>query len=139
MTPQAGDVHWKLTGETVIGIGEASGILPIDVNTNNYDETLMERFNSKILDKKIPWRVQSILPSVIQVGEKAGTLSIEGAKLLDPTGHLQPGIPLCPPEGDAITGMIATNSLSERSGNVSAGTSVFLMAVLEKPLSKPYT
>lgn len=139
LTTLAGYVHWKLTGEKVLGIGEASGILPIDVNTNNYDEALMELFNSKILDKKIPWRVQSILPSVIQVGEKAGTLSIEGAKLLDPTGHLQPGIPLCPPEGDAITGMIATNSVSERSGNVSAGTSVFLMAVLEKPLSKPYT
>ena len=138
LTTLAGYVHWKLTGRKVLGIGEASGILPIDSETKDYDEVLIEQFNTRLLERHIPWRLQNILPSVIQVGEKAGTLSKEGARLLDPTGQLQAGIPLCPPEGDAITGMIATNSVSERSGNVSAGTSVFLMAVLEKPLSKPY-
>lgn len=138
LTTLAGYVHWKLTGNKDLGIGEASGILPIDVKTNDYDEILIERFNSLLIDRNIPWRLQDILPSVVQVGEKAGTLSKEGARLLDPAEQLQSGIPLCPPEGDAITGMIATNSISERSGNVSAGTSVFLMAVLEKPLSRPY-
>ena len=138
LTTLAGYVHWKLTGQKVLGIGEASGILPIDSETKDYDEGLIGLFNSLLHERNIPWKLQNILPSVIQVGENAGTLSQEGARLLDPTGQLQAGIPLCPPEGDAITGMIATNSVSERSGNVSAGTSVFLMAVLEKPLSKPY-
>lgn len=138
LTTLAGYVHWKLTGEKVLGIGEASGILPIDVNTKDYDEALIEHFNEQILERDIPWKLRSILPAVVQVGDVAGRLSTEGAKLLDPTGHLEPGIPFCPPEGDAITGMIATNSVSERCGNVSAGTSVFLMAVLEKQLSKPY-
>ncbi len=138
LTTLAGYVHWKLTGRKVLGIGEASGILPVDSKTKNYDEGMIELFNFQLVERNIPWKLQDIIPAVIQAGESAGTLTQEGARLLDPTGQLQPGIPLCPPEGDAITGMVATNSVSERSGNVSAGTSVFLMAVLEKPLSKPY-
>ncbi len=138
LTTLEGYVHWKLTGQKVVGIGEASGILPIDSQTRNYDENMVRLFNLQLEQRGVPWKLQDILPAVVQVGENAGKLTKQGAKLLDPTGTLKPGIPLCPPEGDAITGMIATNSISERSGNVSAGTSVFLMAVLEKPLSKPY-
>lgn len=138
LTTLAGYVHWKLTGRKVLGIGEASGILPIDSKTKDYDQNMIELFNMELDQRNVSWRLQNIMPAVVQVGENAGTLTEEGAKLLDPSGNLQPGIPLCPPEGDAITGMIATNSVSECSGNISAGTSVFLMAVLEKPLSKPY-
>ena len=138
LTTLAGYVHWKLTGRKVVGIGEGSGILPIDSQTKDYDKSMIEQFNMELDQRNVSWRLQDILPAVIQVGENAGTLTEEGAKLLDPTGKLQAGIPLCPPEGDAITGMVATNSVSECSGNISAGTSVFLMAVLEKPLSKPY-
>ena len=138
LTTLEGYVHWKLTGRKVLGIGEASGVLPVDSLTKDYDENMVRLFNLELAQRNIPWKLQDILPAIVQVGENAGTLTKQGAKLLDPTGALKPGIPLCPPEGDAITGMIATNSVSEGSGNVSAGTSVFLMAVLEKPLSKPY-
>ena len=138
LTTLEGYVHWKLTGRKVLGIGEASGVLPVDSLTKDYDENMVKLFNLELAQRNIPWKLQDILPAIVQVGENAGTLTKQGAKLLDPTGALKPGIPLCPPEGDAITGMIATNSVSEGSGNVSAGTSVFLMAVLEKPLSKPY-
>lgn len=137
-TTLAGYVHWKLTGQKVLGVGEASGMFPIDSTTNDYDAHKIELFNEQIKTEDIPWKLQDILPKVLVAGETAGVLTEEGAKLLDPEGQLQAGIPLCPPEGDAGTGMVATNSVAERTGNVSAGTSVFAMIVLEKALSKVY-
>ncbi len=137
-TTLAGYVHWKLTGQKVLGVGEASGMFPIDSKTNAYDERMIGLFNQWLAVEKIPWKIQDILPKVLVAGDSAGILTEEGAKLLDPTGQLQAGIPLCPPEGDAGTGMVATNSVAERTGNVSAGTSVFAMIVLEKALSKLY-
>jgi sugar (pentulose or hexulose) kinase len=137
-TTLAGYVHWKLTGQKVLGVGEASGMFPIDSKTNNYDARMLKAFNAKLKTKKFQWKIEDILPKVLMAGDAAGTLTQEGAKLLDPTGQLPAGIPLCPPEGDAGTGMVATNSVAERTGNVSAGTSVFAMIVLEKPLSKLY-
>jgi sugar (pentulose or hexulose) kinase len=138
LTTLAGYVHWKLTGQKILGVGEASGMFPIDSKTNDYDKGRIELFNKKLKEENIPWKLQDILPKVLVAGDNDGVLTIEGAKLLDPTGQLQAGIPLCPPEGDAGTGMVATNSVAERTGNVSAGTSVFAMIVLEKPLSKLY-
>ncbi|MFW5943211.1 MAG: xylulokinase [Chloroflexota bacterium] len=138
LTTLAGYVHWKLTGQKVLGVGEASGMFPIDSQTNDYDAEMMQLFNERLKAENISWKIQDILPKVLVAGESAGVLSEEGARLLDPTGQLQAGIPLCPPEGDAGTGMVATNSVAERTGNVSAGTSVFTMIVLEKPLSKVY-
>ena len=137
-TTLAGYVHWKLTGQKVLGVGEASGMFPIDSRTNNYDARMLKAFNAKLKLKKIRWKLEDILPKVLMAGDAAGTLTQEGAQLLDPTGQLPAGIPLCPPEGDAGTGMVATNSVAERTGNVSAGTSVFAMIVLEKPLSRLY-
>ncbi len=138
LTTLAGYVHWKLTGQKVLGVGEASGMFPIDSKTNDYDEGMLKQFNERLAAEKLPWKLQDILPRVLLAGEAAGVLTVEGARLLDPTGGLQAGIPLCPPEGDAGTGMVATNSVAERTGNVSAGTSVFAMIVLEKALSKVY-
>lgn len=138
LTTLAGYVHWKLTGEKVMGIGEASGMFPIDSKINNYDGHLLGLLDQKLKLDGIAWKIQDILPKVLVAGESAGFLSEQGAKLLDPSGQLQAGIPLCPPEGDAGTGMVATNSVAERTGNVSAGTSVFAMIVLEKALSKLY-
>lgn len=138
LTTLAGYVHWKLTGQKVLGVGEASGMFPIDSNTNHFDEGMIGQFNENIAAKNIPWKVQDILPEVLVAGDDAGLLTEEGAKLLDPTGQLQADAPLCPPEGDAGTGMVATNSVAQRTGNVSAGTSVFAMIVLEKALSKLY-
>ena len=138
LTTLAGYVHWKLTGQKMLGVGEASGMFPIDSSTNHFDEGMIGLFNKQIAGKNISWKVQNILPEVLVAGEDAGALTSDGAKLLDPTGQLQPGIPLCPPEGDAGTGMVATNSVAQRTGNVSAGTSVFAMIVLEKALSKLY-
>jgi len=138
LTTLAGYVHWKLTGQKVVGVGEASGIFPIDSRTNDYDEHKLELFNEQLKAENIAWKLQDILPKALLAGEAAGVLTEEGARLLDPTGQLQAGIPLCPPEGDAGTGMVATNSVAERTGNVSAGTSVFAMIVLEKALSKLY-
>jgi sugar (pentulose or hexulose) kinase len=138
LTTLAGYVHWKLTGQKVLGVGEASGMFPIDSNTNDYDKARLEMFNKRLEAENIPWKLQDILPKVLVAGDNAGVLTEEGAKLLDPTGQLQANIPLCPPEGDAGTGMVATNSVAERTGNVSAGTSVFAMIVLEKALSKLY-
>jgi sugar (pentulose or hexulose) kinase len=134
----AGYVHWKLTGQKVLGVGEASGMFPIDSKTNNYDQRMIASFNQRLKPENIAWKLQDILPKVLAAGEAAGVLTEEGARLIDPTGQLRAGIPLCPPEGDAGTGMVATNSVAERTGNVSAGTSVFAMIVLEKPLSKVY-
>ena len=134
----AGYVHWKLTGQLVLGVGEASGVFPIDSQANDYDAGKIALFNGRVESKNFPWRLQDILPRVLTAGDHAGNLSPEGARLLDPSGQLAAGIPLCPPEGDAGTGMVATNSVAERTGNVSAGTSVFAMIVLEKALSKVY-
>lgn len=138
LTTLAGYIHWKLTGKKVLGIGEASGMFPIDIETKNYNQKMVEIFDNLIEDKKYPWKLNEILPNVLMAGENAGTLTEEGARLLDPTGKLEAGIPLCPPEGDAGTGMTATNSVTQRTGNVSAGTSVFAMVVLEKELSRVY-
>jgi sugar (pentulose or hexulose) kinase len=138
LTTLAGYVHWKLTGQKVMGIGEASGMFPIDSKINDYDAGRIEQFNGLLKAENISWKLQDILPKVLVAGDAAGVLTAEGAKLIDPTGGLQAGIPLCPPEGDAGTGMVATNSVAVRTGNVSAGTSVFAMIVLEKALSKLY-
>ena len=129
---------WKLTGEKTTGVGDASGIFPIDSNTNDYDQTMMDKFEALIASENYPWKTKDILPKVLVAGEKAGTLTEEGAKWLDPTGNLKAGIPLAPSEGDAGTGMVATNAVAPRTGNVSAGTSTFAMLVVEKPLSKVY-
>lgn len=136
ITTLAGYVHWKLTGEKVLGVGDASGMFPIDSTTRNWNKEMLAKFDELVAPKGYPWKVEDILPKVLVAGEKAGTLTEEGAKLLDPTGKLQAGIPVCPPEGDAGTGMAATNSVRVRTGNVSAGTSVFAMVVLEKALEK---
>lgn len=138
LTTLAGYVHWKLTGEKVLGVGEASGMFPIDSKTNDYDATMLALYNQRLAAANIPWELEDILPRVLAAGDAAGVLTQEGARLLDPTGKLQAGVPLCPPEGDAGTGMVATNSVAERTGNVSAGTSVFAMIVLEKALSRLY-
>jgi len=135
-TTLAGYVHWKLTEEKVLGVGEASGMFPIDSKINDYDASKVELFDKRLAAINIRWKLRDIFPKVLVAGDPAGLLTAEGAKLLDPTGQLQAGIPLCPPEGDAGTGMVATNSVAERTGNVSAGTSVFAMIVLEKELSK---
>ncbi|MBO6012401.1 MAG: FGGY-family carbohydrate kinase [Bacteroidales bacterium] len=137
LTTLAGYIHWRLTGEKVLGIGDASGMLPIDSTTKNYDATMVKKFNDLIADKGYPWKVEDILPKCLVAGENAGYLTEHGAHRLDVTGHLKPGCPLCPPEGDAGTGMTATNAVKQRTGNVSAGTSSFSMIVLEKELSKP--
>jgi len=135
-TTLAGYVHWKLTGQKVLGIGDASGMFPIDSQTNDYDASKIKLFNERLGAEKIGWKLPDIFPKVLVAGDAAGVLTEEGARLLDPAGQLQNGIPLCAPEGDAGTGMVATNSVAERTGNVSAGTSVFAMIVLEKELSK---
>jgi len=137
-TTLAGYVHWKLTGQKVLGVGEASGMFPIDSKTNDYDKRMVGQFNEQLKAENIPWKLEDILPKVLVAGDAAGVLTEEGAKLLDPSGQLTAGIALCPPEGDAGTGMVATNSVAERTGNVSAGTSVFAMIVLENALSKLY-
>ena len=137
LTTLAGYIHWRLTGEKVLGIGDASGMLPIDSKTKNYDATMVQKFNDLIAPKGYPWKLEDILPKCLVAGENAGYLTAHGAQRLDVTGHLKPGCPLCPPEGDAGTGMTATNAVKQRTGNVSAGTSSFSMIVLEKELSKP--
>ncbi len=137
-TTLAGYVHWKLTGERVVGVGEASGMFPIDTATGDFNEKMIAQFDGLIADKNFPWKLRDIMPKVLTAGENAGVLSEEGAALLDPDGKLQAGIPFCPPEGDAGTGMAATNSVAKRTGNVSAGTSVFGMVVLENELKMVY-
>ena len=137
-TTLAGYVHWKLTGKKVLGVGEASGMFPIDVKEKQFHKGMIDTFDALVAEKGYPWKLSGILPDVLLAGEDAGALTEEGAKLLDPSGNLKAGVPLCPPEGDAGTGMVATNSVAPRTGNVSAGTSVFAMVVLEKELSKVY-
>ena len=138
LTTLAGWIHYLLTGEKVLGVGDASGMMPIDSDTCTYDASMVSAFDNLIADKKFPWKLADILPRVLVAGENAGYLTEKGAALLDPEGDLEPGCPLCPPEGDAGTGMAATNSVRARTGNVSAGTSIFSMIVLEKPMSKVY-
>lgn len=137
-TTLAGYIHWQLTGQKVLGIGDASGMLPIDPETKDYSAEMVDKFNKLIAPKGYSWTLLDIFPKVLQAGENAGFLTEEGAKRLDISGHLKPGIPMCPPEGDAGTGMVATNAVRQRTGNVSAGTSSFSMIVLDKDLSRPY-
>jgi len=137
-TTLAGYIHWMLTGRKVLGVGEASGMFPIDIATGQFDAGMVEKFDAAIADKGFTWKLLDIFPKVLTAGEEAGTLTEEGAALLDVSGELMAGVPLCPPEGDAGTGMVATNSVARRTGNVSAGTSVFSMVVLEKELSRVY-
>lgn len=132
----SGYVHYKMTGRRVLGVGDASGMFPIDSATNQFDSSMLAQFEGKIASYGFPWKLAELLPDVLTAGENAGYLTEDGARLLDETGALKPGIPLCPPEGDAGTGMVATNSVAQRTGNVSAGTSVFAMVVLEEALSK---
>lgn len=136
MTTLAGYVHYMLTGVNALGVGDASGMFPIDSETNHYDAAMLEKFDEIVASRHLPWRLEDLLPKVLTAGEKAGELTPEGAKRLD--GLLTPGIPFAPAEGDAGTGMTATNAVAPRTGNVSAGTSVFSMVVLEKPLEKVY-
>ena len=138
LTTLAGYIHWFLTGERVLGIGDASGMLPIDPQTRDYSSVMIDKFDKLVAGKGYQWKLADILPKVLLAGENAGFLTPDGAKRLDVSGHLKAGIPLCPPEGDAGTGMVATNAVKPRTGNVSAGTSSFSMIVLEKDLSKPY-
>lgn len=137
-TTLAGYIHWKLTGRKVMGVGEASGMFPIDIATGDFDANMVEKFDKLVADKGFAWNLKGILPEVLPAGAEAGFLTEEGAKLLDPTGGLQAGVPMCPPEGDAGTGMTATNSVRVRTGNVSAGTSIFAMVVLEEDLKDYY-
>lgn len=138
MTTLAGYIHWLLTGSKALGIGDASGMFPIDERTQNYSEAMVKQFDDLISHKGYPWQLSDILPAVHTSGEQAGTLTAIGASILDQSKNLQPGIPFCPPEGDAGTGMVATNSVRKRTGNVSVGTSVFAMIVLDKKLSNVY-
>ena len=137
-TTLAGYIHWKLSGRKVLGVGEASGMFPIDIATGKFDAKMVQQFDDITADKNFDWKLLDIFPEVLTAGEEAGTLTEEGAKLLDVSGTLEAGALMCPPEGDAGTGMVATNSVARRTGNVSAGTSVFSMVVLEKELSKVY-
>ncbi|MHA7987364.1 xylulokinase [Rathayibacter sp. CAU 1779] len=132
LTTLAGYVHWKLTGCRVLGVGDASGMFPIDSATGTYDADLLARFDALTAGSDL---LADLLPEVLSAGDPAGELTAEGAALLDPSGALRPGIPLCPPEGDAGTGMVATNAVAPRTGNVSAGTSIFAMVVLERALA----
>ena len=135
-TTLAGYAHWMLTGEKVLGLGDASGVMPIVSDKCYYNTAMMDQFDALIASRNLPWKLRDIIPAVLPAGANAGYLTAEGAAFLDPAGDLQPGVPFCPPEGDAGTGMTATNSVAERTGNVSAGTSVFAQIVLEKDLSK---
>lgn len=138
ITTLAGYIHWRLTGECVMGVGEASGMFPIDSQTNDYDQRMLAAFDDLAEPYGFTWRLKDLLPKVLVAGQSAGVLSEAGARLLDPSGALKSGIPMAPPEGDAGTGMIATDSVALRTGNVSAGTSIFAMVVLERPLRRMY-
>ncbi|MFZ1115658.1 MAG: FGGY-family carbohydrate kinase [Propionibacteriaceae bacterium] len=136
LTTLAGYVHWQLTGEKVLGIGDASGMFPIDIASGGYDTAMLAQFDHLAAEAGVYVRLGDLLPTIMLAGERAGELTETGAKLLDPAGRLRPGVVMCPPEGDAGTGMVATNSVAPRTGNVSAGTSIFAMIVLEHELSR---
>ena len=139
ITTLAGYVHWKLTGRWSIGVGDASGMFPVDPETGAWDRGMLDAFDAHVADRGFPWRLEAILPEIVPVGEAAGELTAAGAAVLDPSGRLEAGIPLCPPEGDAGTGMVVTNAVRPKTGNVSAGTSVFAMLVLEHKLSRAHS
>ena len=132
----AGYIHYQLTGKRQVGIGEASGIFPVD--GIGYNAEYIAKVDEKLAEKGFSGKLLEVLPGVLNAGAREAALTAEGAKFLDPTGTLQPGVPVCPPEGDAGTGMAATNSVLPRTGNVSAGTSIFAMLVLDKPLNGYY-
>jgi sugar (pentulose or hexulose) kinase len=134
LTTLAGYVHWKLSGEKVLGVGDASGMFPIDIATGHYDRAMVAQFAELARVREQPWQLDDVLPAISVAGQTAGRLTDDGARLLDPSGTLRSGVPMCPPEGDAGTGMVATNSVAPRTGNVSAGTSIFAMVVLEHAL-----
>jgi sugar (pentulose or hexulose) kinase len=136
LTTLAGYVHWRLTGEKALGVGDASGMFPIDISTGEYDAAMLSLFDERIAPRNLGWKLADLLPAVLPAGRPAGTLTESGALLLDPSGTLRPGVTFCPAEGDAGTGMVATNSVARRTGNVSAGTSIFAMIVLEHELSR---
>jgi len=136
LTTLAGWIHYLLSGKKVLGVGDASGMMPVDPATCDFHAGMVAAFDQLIADRHYPWKLRGLLPKVLCAGENAGVLTPEGALLLDPEGDLLPGCPLCPPEGDAGTGMAATNSVRERTGNISAGTSIFSMIVLDKPMSR---
>ena len=138
LTTLAGYVHRRLTGRDVLGVGDASGMFPVDPRTRDYDEDLLARYDALLAGRGPAGGLRALLPQVLVAGQDAGRLTPAGAALLDPTGTLVPGALLCPPEGDAGTGMVATDAVAPRTGNVSVGTSVFAMAVLERPLSRPH-
>ncbi|WP_233419847.1 xylulokinase [Staphylococcus kloosii] len=138
ITTLSGYIHWYLTGEKVIGLGDASGMFPIDISTNNYRQDLLSEAQALFATQGFSNSIESVLPQVKLAGEFAGYLTEIGAKLLDPTGKLEPGCILCPPEGDAATGMVATNSITANTGNISAGTSAFAMIVLNNKLQDYY-
>ncbi|URN92860.1 MAG: FGGY-family carbohydrate kinase [Candidatus Pristimantibacillus lignocellulolyticus] len=138
ITTLSGYIHWLLTGSKSLGLGDASGMFPIDKSAQQYNEDMIKQFTKLIADKGYRWSLKNILPKVYASGENAGYLTEAGARVLDPSGNLQAGIPLCPPEGDAGTGMVATNSVKQRTGNISVGTSIFAMFVLEEDLSTIY-
>jgi sugar (pentulose or hexulose) kinase len=138
VTTLAGYIHWQMTGEKVIGVGDGSGMFPIDSDTCDYNSKMLDQFDALVADRHFAWNIRGVLPRVLVAGQEAGKLTAEGAGKLDPTGTLQAGIPVCPPEGDAGTGMAATNSVGVRTGNISAGTSVFSMVVLEHDLKKAH-
>ena len=137
LTTLAGYIHWRLTDKKVLGIGDASGMIPVDPNTKTYNAEMVRKFNELVAPYGFPWKLEDILPECLVAGQDAGMLTEHGAQRLDVSGHLKGGCPLCPPEGDAGTGMTATNSVKVRTGNVSAGTSSFSMIVLEKDVTKP--
>lgn len=136
MVTLEGYVHWQLTGQKVLGIGDVAGMFPVDTKTKDFDERRVQQFDQLVAERQLPWKLRDILPQTLTAGAEAGRLTEDGAKRLDPSGNLHAGIALCPPEGDAGTGMVATNSVAVRTGNVSAGTSVFAMVVLEEELKK---
>lgn len=139
LTTLAGYVHWRLTGRKVLGVGDASGVFPIDPTTRDYDAAMVARFDERVAERRPGLRLADVLPEVLVAGQEAGRLTAEGAALLDPSGTLQAGVPFCPPEGDAGTGMVATNAVAQRTGNVSVGTSIFAMIVLEKALERVHS
>jgi len=138
ITTLAGYVHWKLTGLKVLGIADASGMFPLEKGAFRFDGAMLNTFDQLVAKKAYPWKIADILPGMLQAGESGGRLTRQGAQLLDESGELDAGTECCPPEGDAGTGMVATNSIAIRTGNISAGTSIFAMIVLEKALHKPH-
>ncbi len=138
LTTLSGYIHWMLTGEKKLGVGDASGMFPIDTQKSDYYESMVAKFNELVSKQSLTWKLEDILPTVMVAGENAGVLTSAGANLLDTSGYLKAGIPMCPPEGDAGTGMVATNSVAQRTGNISAGTSIFAMIVLEEELKQVY-